>query len=199
MHRKYRPLLFLVLLTVIATGGGGNSGATELFLVSKAHLVNKEDAALVEALVESLRRKASGLPDRFTSEDIHFVRVDLNGDGVEEFIVMAATLFTCGNAPDCQTSIFEKTATGLRFIGSMYTTEKVGVMGYFVNVEDNWSNGWRVLNNGEYRYCWLHKTEPAWSYRMGDVFGMPHEPAQAGYFISVEIGSDCPKEAPRPK
>lgn len=191
------PLLLCVVMAVM--GGARSSDATELFLANKVDLVNKEDAALVESLIESLRRKARRLPDRFTTKDIHFARADLNGDGVEEIIAMAATLFTCGNAPDCETSIYKKTITGLRYIGSMDTTEKIGISGYFVDVEDNWINGWRVLNNGTYRYCWLNKTDTAWDYRMNDILGMPHEPGQAGYFTSVDIKDDCPKEIPKPQ
>ena len=63
----------------------------------------------------------------------------------------------------------------------------------FVNVEDNWSNGWRIMNDGEYRYCWLKITDPKRS-GLEDLFDFPTEPGQAGYFASAKIGSECPKQ-----
>ena len=108
---------------------------------------------------------------------------------------MASTSFVCGNNPYCLSGIYMKARDGLRYIGDIYTTGKTGLTDNFIHVEDNWSNGWRVLNNGRTRTCWLKKVDP--KHHIGDyVMGFSHTPGQAGYFSGVDISEECPKEFP---
>lgn len=195
MSLFFRPLLFCLSVAVLVAGGGGPLTAKELFLINMVEMVNKKDAAFLESLAQSLREVANHSIDDFTVNSLDFVRVDLNNDGIEEFIVQAATTYaSCGTSPTCHASVYTKTQKGWRFVGEIGTTGKSGVWAPLIVVEDTWSNGWRITNNGEYRDCWFKKTDPERAYNMGDILGMPLEPGQAGYFMSVPIDETCPEK-----
>ncbi len=192
MSFPFRPLLFCLSIFVLATAGGGKASATKLHLINMVDLVNMEDAAFLETLAQSLRDAAKHTLDDFTVDEIDFVRADLNGDGVEEFIVQASTSYTCGNKPTCHASVYRKTQEGWRFVGNIGTISYPGV----IYIEDTWSNGWRTTHNENFRDCWVNETDPRRQYSNYDIMGMPMAPGQAGYFFSVALDETCPEKNP---
>jgi len=191
-----RPFLLCISIFLLTAGGGGKASAKEIFLINMVDMVNKKDAAFLETLAQSFRNTLRPLLDDFTVDELYFVRIDLNGNGIEEFIVLAGSTAACGNMPECPASIYTETKKGWRFIGDISAYGRHGNFAWIITVEDTWSNGWRTLHDKKYRYCWFNETDPKRAYYDNDILGMPLEPGQAGYFWSVGIDETCPEKDP---
>jgi len=201
-----RLLLFCLGLIVLSAGGGEPAASAnpedgftiKLYLLNKFHLASKEDKRFLRSLAQRFNIESKGIVDNFSVMNLFFTKVDLNGDGVEEFIVLpGATAYFCGNSPTCEASVYIKSPAGWHYAGTIVTMDQPGIWGTTITVENNWSNGWRTAQNGKFRSCWLTISDPSWSER--DKLGMPYEPGQAGYFITSHLNEKCPEKLPVPK
>lgn len=202
-----RLLLFCLGLFVLTAGGDKPAASADpedgfsikLYLLNKFHLASKEDKQFLRLLTKNVAEELKGILDDFSVLNLFFTKTDLNGDGVEEFIVLpGATTYFCGNSPTCQASVYTSSPTGWHYVGSIGTMDQDRVWGTTITVENNWSNGWRTTHNDEFRDCWIKVSDPLG--RQEDVLGMAYAPEQqAGYFWSVSIDQKCPEELHAPR
>ena len=168
------------------------AGDTKIIALPMLDLLREEDRKLVEVIKKTSNNREHGVVlDDLSDNRLYIAMVDLNGDGVQEFIVTVSSTFNCGNTGFCTTSIYQRGDRIPTFAGRTQVTEDEWIW-----VEDNWSNGWRILNNGKYRYCWVNESNPIAFPGNRDMFNMPYVDGQAGYFWSVKIGEECPAEHP---
>ncbi|MBL4689976.1 MAG: hypothetical protein JKY68_00700 [Rhodospirillales bacterium] len=149
-------------------------------------------AALLKDLQANLQRWLP-VADIFRREGLlSYGLVDLNDDGVDEVLVHASTTFFCGNNPICPASVYMRNNDAWRFIGNVSVLESSYLFERYIFVEDNFHQGWRTLNDGEYRYCWVKKSRVPAGVSDDDDFLMPHVPGNPGYFWSVYMNEECP-------
>ncbi len=79
-----------------------------------------------------------------------------------------------------------------QFIGDVYVRDSLYPIDAHIFVEDNYHQGWRTLNAGEYRDCWVKKSRIPAGVSDNDDFLMPHVPGNPGYFWSVYMKDECP-------
>lgn len=193
MLSRLHPLLMMFLLVGFTSGGGVLADETELFLTNKYELAAKDDAVFLRKLAKNIHEILNPVITDYTAHRIHYVKADLNGDGVEELLVEPSTSYFCGNNPTCETSIYTRSADGWAYIGGASSLAKINSGWRFITVEDEWHNGWRTLNDGEFRFCWVPSisTDKSKMYMYKDPLGMPVTPGQGGYFSSVELKEKC--------
>lgn len=213
MRRLMNVVLLAVALTVYPWQHGFGA---EAYLTYREGTLGPEIAKFLEQLTVVFQDITHHAREDFTAGDFRVERADLNGDGVDELFVYPATTIICGNRSSCTASIFRKGAQGWEFAGNV---EAVGVGGTFIDdyegepeierkrpagrfvfIEDTWVNGWRVLNDGQYRRCWIpadtgqgdihDDRDPPGEF---DSLGWPYSPKGAGYFgWSDSLNEPCP-------
>ncbi|MCH7936034.1 MAG: hypothetical protein IH994_02950 [Proteobacteria bacterium] len=151
-----------------------------------------EHVALIEKLKKLIR---SSSPDQeiFRREWLlSFATFDLNGDGIGEAIVHGPSSLWCGNVPTCWASVYRRLDGEWKYIGNVSVREGRLPIVAEIFVEDRFHQGWRTLNDGEYRSCWVANPPKDMEYLDKDYYEMPYVPGEAGYYWTVLIKDVCP-------
>ena len=149
-------------------------------------------ADLLKKLQANLQRDSPTEPIFRREGLLSYGLIDLNGDGIDEVLVRAATAYWCGNMPTCDASVYMRENGAWQFIGDVSVRHSLPPNDSHIFVEDNYHQGWRTLNAGEYRDCWVKKSRIPAGVSDNDDFLMPHVPGQPGYFWSVYMKDECP-------
>ncbi len=187
---RLKQLLFVVFVFLL-TGGVASADGIKIIALPIIDLLRAEDRELVLKIKKSFSNPEYGITlDDLTINRLYIAMADLNGNGVQEFIVTVRATYNCGNMPTCSASVYQRVDGEPVFVGEVDVTESGWIW-----IEDTWSNDWRILNDGEYRYCWVPESNPK-TVLDKDMFNMPYVGGQGGYFWSVEIDEECPVEHP---
>ena len=186
-----KQCLAAALIFLLASASVASAARMKVVALPMLDLLRAEDRELVLKIKESFSNPEHGIPlDLITDKRLHIAMVDLNGDGVQEFLVTLSSTYNCGNMAWCSASLYQRVDDEPVFIGDVDVTE-----GKWIWVEDTWSNGWRVLSDGRYLSCWVPESNPR-TVSDTDMFNMPYTDGQAGYFWGVEVGETCPEQHP---
>lgn len=149
-------------------------------------------ANLLADLKDRLQRSIPGM-DVFRRRPLFvYGLVDLNGDGVDEILVRGVSSYWCGNRPTCNASVYTPKDGGWRYIGDVPVRDGHYPAIAYAIVEDLFHNGWRVINDGEMRHCWVADPEKSGIIVSKDAYLMPRDAGEPGYYWSIQMKEPCP-------
>jgi hypothetical protein len=188
----------MLCLATQTVGGGVPADAREL-LLTKAHgSLAKSESDFLATVARSFLNNDETVDEGFSGRDLFFAKADLNGDGVEEFLITSRGEFICLHRDEgaCIASIYTHSDSGWTYVGYTFSYAKGEFSAQALTIEDTVHNGWRVLNNGGVRRCWVISTGPERMFLDRDRLGFYKAPRQAGYFTKIEMNETCPIRQP---
>ncbi|MBM3570051.1 MAG: hypothetical protein FJX46_14995 [Alphaproteobacteria bacterium] len=126
--------------------------------------------------------------------DLCVGRADLNGDGEDELLVA----FTSGNICthlSCPVAVYRRQSGTWIWAGGPDVQIVQGRNFYEIYMAGGTHNGWKILSDGTYWYCWMNGTGRRHYYSPTfDPTYKDRVPGTPGYFWSVKRGEPCPDD-----